>query len=85
MYYTLIQIDSDRQKYSKFTNFVIYFRCTVVYGTPTMYVDLVNLQKTRQEKLHLEVAVSGGAICSPHLFENMQKVLGVQQVKVHNN
>lgn len=68
------------------TNFVIIsFRCTVVYGTPTMYVDLVNLQKTRQEKLHLEVAVSGGAICSPHLFENMQKVLGVQQVKVHNN
>lgn len=29
----------------------IYFRCTVVYGTPTMYVDLLHNYKSQQHKV----------------------------------
>lgn len=58
------------------------FRCTVIHGTPTMYVDLIKVQKERLLDIHPEIAVSGGAPCSPHLFNQMIDVLGVKKVKV---
>lgn len=61
----------------------INFRCTVVNGTPTMHIDLVDVQTKRNENISLEMAVSGGALCSPHLFERMLNVLKVKQVKVN--
>lgn len=57
-------------------------RCTVIYGTPTMFVDLINKQKERQENISPEIAVSGGALCAPQLFKNMLDVLKVRKVKV---
>lgn len=58
------------------------FRCTVINGTPTMFVDLVKVQRERIEDIHPEIALSGGAPCSPHLFNEMIDVLGVKKVKV---
>ncbi|XP_055908985.1 medium-chain acyl-CoA ligase ACSF2, mitochondrial-like [Eupeodes corollae] len=57
-------------------------QCTVVYGTPTMYVDLI--RKQRESPLPIEsvkMAVTGGAPCSPQLFSDMKKVLGVEKIK----
>ncbi|KAK5645289.1 hypothetical protein RI129_006589 [Pyrocoelia pectoralis] len=56
-------------------------KCTMIHGTPTMYVDLVNVQRKKNEDIYPEIALSGGAPCSPVLFENMRKHLNVQKVK----
>ncbi|XP_056635689.1 medium-chain acyl-CoA ligase ACSF2, mitochondrial-like [Diorhabda sublineata] len=56
-------------------------KCTVVYGTPTMYIDLINQQRKRNEKLYLEIAVSGGAPCSPKIVEDLLEILKVTKVK----
>ncbi|KAL5279310.1 ACSF2.2 family protein [Megaselia abdita] len=58
-------------------------KCTVIHGTPTMYVDLIKKQK----ELNLPIgttakyAVTGGAACSPQLFEDIKNVLGLKKVK----
>lgn len=63
---------------------VMYFRrCTIIYGTPTMYVDLV----ARQKELGLpidsaEIALTGGAPCSPQLYKNIKTTFGLKKVKV---
>ncbi|XP_076250870.1 medium-chain acyl-CoA ligase ACSF2, mitochondrial-like isoform X2 [Rhynchophorus ferrugineus] len=56
-------------------------KCSVIYGTPTMYIDLITRQKERNEDISLEIAVSGGSSCSPHLFHEMKNILGVRKVK----
>ncbi|XP_018564375.1 acyl-CoA synthetase family member 2, mitochondrial-like [Anoplophora glabripennis] len=55
--------------------------CTIIHGTPTMYVDLVRVQKERREKISPEIAVTGGAPCSPSLFKDMLNVIGLKKVK----
>lgn len=48
-----------------------------------MYVDLIQRQEERQENFpSLEIVVSGGALCVPHLFRKMQSILKVKKVKV---
>ncbi|KAF2898583.1 hypothetical protein ILUMI_07592 [Ignelater luminosus] len=56
-------------------------RCSILYGTPTMYVDLVNLQKQNPLDLNLKTVVTGGASCSPDLFKQIKKHLKVEKVK----
>lgn len=56
-------------------------KCSVVFGTPTMYVDLIDQQRQRNEKLSLEIALSGGAPCPPKIFEDLFDVLKVKKVK----
>lgn len=48
-----------------------------------MFVDLVKTQRQRQEDIHPEIALSGGASCSPQLFKDILKILGVKKVKVY--
>lgn len=47
-----------------------------------MYVDLVQRQKIRKEEINPEIALSGGALCSPHLFKEMKQFLKVKTVQV---
>uniref|UniRef100_W8B701 Medium-chain acyl-CoA ligase ACSF2, mitochondrial n=1 Tax=Ceratitis capitata TaxID=7213 RepID=W8B701_CERCA len=57
-------------------------KCTVIHGTPTMYVDLI--KKQRELKLPLKtakMAVTGGAPCSPQLFLDIKNVLGLERVQ----
>ncbi|XP_044732540.1 medium-chain acyl-CoA ligase ACSF2, mitochondrial-like isoform X2 [Chrysoperla carnea] len=57
-------------------------KCTFVNGTPTMYIDLVNLQKEHKLNLNsLKVALSAAAPCSPILFHDMKSVLKAKVVK----
>lgn len=58
-------------------------RCTVIHGTPTMYVDLIAKQKELKANLDsVQIAVTGGAPCSPNLFRQMLDELKVKKVKV---
>lgn len=57
--------------------------CSLIYGTPTMYVDLIAKCNEIGVKFDsLEIAVTGGAICPPQLLLSMQKTLGVRKLKV---
>ncbi|GAB0099948.1 acyl-CoA synthetase family member 2, mitochondrial-like [Sergentomyia squamirostris] len=55
--------------------------CQVIYGTPTMYVDLVYKQRELKLNLKAEIAATGGALCTPQLFKDMKSVLKVKKVK----
>ncbi|XP_050079094.1 medium-chain acyl-CoA ligase ACSF2, mitochondrial [Anopheles maculipalpis] len=61
---------------------IVRERCTIVLGTPTMYVDLVRRIVESGAKLETpEIAVTGGATCSPKLFADIKHTLGVRKVK----
>uniref|UniRef100_A0A182NT90 Medium-chain acyl-CoA ligase ACSF2, mitochondrial n=1 Tax=Anopheles dirus TaxID=7168 RepID=A0A182NT90_9DIPT len=61
---------------------IVRERCTVVLGTPTMYVDLVRRIVESGAKLETpEIAVTGGATCSPKLFADIKHTLGLRKVK----
>ncbi|XP_043650714.1 medium-chain acyl-CoA ligase ACSF2, mitochondrial [Drosophila teissieri] len=56
-------------------------KCTVIHGTPTMYVDLVDTQKKLQVPLgRIKKAITGGAIVSPQLIKDVRHVLNVETV-----
>lgn len=57
-------------------------KCTIIHGTPTMYVDLLRVQKERQEDIYPEIAVVGGSPCSPHLFSSILDGLNLKKIKV---
>lgn len=57
-------------------------KCTVMHGTPTMYVDLIRKQRELNLPLNsLQMAVTGGAPCSPQLFLDIKNVLNVKEVR----
>lgn len=47
-----------------------------------MFVDLINQQMERKENICPDIAFTGGASCSPQLFQDMKKYLNVKKVKV---
>ncbi|XP_039501486.1 medium-chain acyl-CoA ligase ACSF2, mitochondrial [Drosophila santomea] len=60
---------------------IVNEKCTVIHGTPTMYVDLVNTQKKLQVPLgRIKKAITGGAIVSPQLIKDVRQVLNVEAV-----
>ncbi|XP_030565520.1 medium-chain acyl-CoA ligase ACSF2, mitochondrial [Drosophila novamexicana] len=60
---------------------IINEKCTVIHGTPTMYVDLVAEQRKLQLPLgNIRKAITGGAAVSPQLVLDMKQVLRVQAV-----
>lgn len=61
---------------------IVDTKCSVIYGTPTMYVDLVAKQKEMKLDLkNIEMAVSGGAIVAPKLVQDIIDILQVKQFK----
>lgn len=57
-------------------------RCTLIYGTPTMYVDLIARQRIVQADVSsAEWATTGGAPCTPHLFGEIRRWLGLRGVR----
>ncbi|XP_069682962.1 medium-chain acyl-CoA ligase ACSF2, mitochondrial-like [Periplaneta americana] len=56
-------------------------KCTIVYGTPTMYVDLVRaVDRIKPSLTSLQAALSTGSHCSQQLFEQMLDKLKVERV-----
>lgn len=61
---------------------VVAEKCNVLFGTPTMFVDLV--AKQREIKLNLpeiELANTGGSVCSPQLVKDVLKELKVKKMQ----
>ncbi|GBO98300.1 Acyl-CoA synthetase family member 2, mitochondrial [Eumeta japonica] len=56
-------------------------RCTVIHGTPTMFVDLINTVRQRALTPAVRVALTAGAPCSPQLFRDIKTHLGIESVK----
>lgn len=63
-------------------NTVVKEKCTVIYGTPTMWVDMIKYQKIH--KLSIETArigVIGGSPCSPQLLKDITTFLKLKSIK----
>lgn len=62
----------------------------MVYGTPTMFTDLVTIVRKREPSdplIHskissLESALTSGAYCTPELFKEMKRVLKFKRIQV---
>ncbi|XP_063922160.1 medium-chain acyl-CoA ligase ACSF2, mitochondrial-like isoform X2 [Zophobas morio] len=55
-------------------------KCTVITGTPTMFLDLIETQEKRKEPVSVEKALLGGAPSAPHLLEQILKTLNMSKV-----
>uniref|UniRef100_A0A6P7G296 Medium-chain acyl-CoA ligase ACSF2, mitochondrial n=1 Tax=Diabrotica virgifera virgifera TaxID=50390 RepID=A0A6P7G296_DIAVI len=76
-----IVLPNDTYNPEKNLSAIVQEGCTVIYGTPTMYVDLVSQQRKRNENMKAEIALCGGALCPPALFKDMLDILKVKAVK----
>ncbi|KAK9530001.1 hypothetical protein VZT92_011541 [Zoarces viviparus] len=58
-------------------------RCSFIYGTPTMFVDMVSQQEVAQHDLSSVLAgVIGGSPCPPDLVKKVISVMGVKEITV---
>lgn len=62
---------------------IVKEKCRTVYGTPTMYVDMLNeLRKGSISLPLLDVATIGASPCSPELLANIQNKLAVKRIVI---
>ncbi|XP_062547096.1 medium-chain acyl-CoA ligase ACSF2, mitochondrial-like [Armigeres subalbatus] len=60
---------------------IIEEKCTLIYGTPTMFVDLLNeLPKEKRQLPAMDYALIGASTCSPNLVWEVKEGLGVREV-----
>ncbi|XP_029312548.1 medium-chain acyl-CoA ligase ACSF2, mitochondrial [Cottoperca gobio] len=58
-------------------------RCTVIYGTPTMYVDMVNHPDLAKHDLSsVETGIMAGAPCPPELVKKVIYVMGIKEITI---
>ena len=66
-------------------------RCSVLMGTPTMYVDLVRVVQEAQgaqgaqERVQADVALVAGAPITPQLARRMSAALGLRRICVRRH
>ncbi|XP_075950302.1 medium-chain acyl-CoA ligase ACSF2, mitochondrial [Anarhichas minor] len=58
-------------------------RCTFIYGTPTMFVDMVSQQEVAKHDLSSVLSgVMGGSPCPPDLVKKVISVMGIKEITV---
>ncbi|XP_045924214.1 medium-chain acyl-CoA ligase ACSF2, mitochondrial-like isoform X2 [Micropterus dolomieu] len=58
-------------------------RCTLIYGTPTMYVDMINQPDLAKYDLSsVEAGLMAGSPCPPELVKNIISVMGVKGITI---
>ncbi|XP_038591048.1 medium-chain acyl-CoA ligase ACSF2, mitochondrial isoform X3 [Micropterus salmoides] len=58
-------------------------RCTFIYGTPTMYVDMINQPDLAKYDLSsVEAGLMAGSPCPPELVKNIISVMGVAGITI---
>ncbi|KAK5645291.1 hypothetical protein RI129_006591 [Pyrocoelia pectoralis] len=55
-------------------------RCTLILGTPTLYVDLINIQKEMKKKLYTHRAFITGSPWSPAVIVKIKDVLNIKKI-----
>jgi len=58
----------------------------MLYGTPTMYIDLINASKELLDQGHTfttpEIGLCAGALCSPNLFKQIKTTFNLKRLAV---
>ena len=54
----------------------------MIMGTPTMYIDLIEVQEKRKEPICLEIALLGSAPSTPHLLQHIISTLNISKLFV---
>ncbi|GLH05213.1 Luciferin 4-monooxygenase, partial [Gryllus bimaculatus] len=54
-------------------------RCTAIFGTPTMFVDILSKNENPQTFDSLEIALTGGAPTPPHLIQKIVESLSLER------
>ncbi|XP_062547098.1 medium-chain acyl-CoA ligase ACSF2, mitochondrial-like isoform X2 [Armigeres subalbatus] len=81
-YGTTIVVPGARYKPMESLDAIVKEKCTAIYGTPTMYVDLINKVRELNFKVPpIDLVVTGGATCSPQLFSDILEFLNVRKAK----
>ncbi|XP_039433354.2 medium-chain acyl-CoA ligase ACSF2, mitochondrial-like, partial [Culex pipiens pallens] len=81
-YGSTIVVPSAAFKGSDSLKAIINEKCTVVYGTPTMFVDiLAEIRKQKVKSPPMDLAIVGAASCSSQLQLNIQNTLGIRCVR----
>ncbi|KAM7370413.1 hypothetical protein PAMP_009965 [Pampus punctatissimus] len=58
-------------------------RCTYIYATPTMYVDMVNHPDLNKYDLSsVEAGIMGGSPCPPELVKKIISVMGIKEITI---
>ncbi|KAB5553926.1 hypothetical protein PHYPO_G00044270 [Pangasianodon hypophthalmus] len=58
-------------------------KCTVIYGTPTMYIDLLSQGNVENNNLSsLETGVMGGSSCPPEVIRRVMSDMKVKEITV---
>ena len=71
----------DKKLISPF--FYLFHRCNVLYGTPTMFVDLLNLPDLKNYDVSsLSLSAMGGAPCPLELAKQAAKDLNIKHCLV---
>lgn len=61
----------------------MFYRCTAVYGTPTMHIDIIHTPGLdKYDMTSLKTAVTAGAICPEELIRQMKQKYTVENVVV---
>ncbi|XP_012252598.2 medium-chain acyl-CoA ligase ACSF2, mitochondrial-like [Athalia rosae] len=61
---------------------VVKEKCSMMYGTPTMWVDLVNAQQEMKAPIEkLANGVTCGSLASPELFKRVRETFGFDSMK----
>ncbi|XP_025203104.1 acyl-CoA synthetase family member 2, mitochondrial-like [Melanaphis sacchari] len=59
-------------------------KCTILYGTPTMYIDLINASKELLDQGYTfttpEIGLCAGALCSPNLFKQIKTTFNLKRI-----
>ncbi|KAJ3642552.1 hypothetical protein Zmor_025317 [Zophobas morio] len=75
-----IVLPSNAYQPSKTLDAIKNEKCTVIYGTPTMFTDLIETQEKRKDAISAEAVLIGGAPIAPYLMEQISKTLNVSRV-----
>uniref|UniRef100_A0A4W6E3G7 Medium-chain acyl-CoA ligase ACSF2, mitochondrial n=1 Tax=Lates calcarifer TaxID=8187 RepID=A0A4W6E3G7_LATCA len=58
-------------------------RCTFVYGTPTMYVDMINQPDLAKYDLStVEAGIMAGSPCPPELVKKVVSLMGIKEITI---
>ncbi|XP_074475436.1 medium-chain acyl-CoA ligase ACSF2, mitochondrial [Sebastes fasciatus] len=58
-------------------------RCTFIYGTPTMYVDMVSqMGSAKYDLSSVEAGIMAGSPCPPDLVSKVISVMGIKEITI---
>ncbi|XP_035727589.1 medium-chain acyl-CoA ligase ACSF2, mitochondrial-like isoform X3 [Vespa mandarinia] len=57
-------------------------KCDVIYGTPTMWINMINIQQQLRLPIQARIGIIGGAPVSAELHKRVKDILGIDDMKI---